>query len=291
MWRRVTLATVATFAPVAFLAPQAHATAAAPQSGDTTIIGHRGAPEHAPENTLSSVRKAAALHVTWVENDVQRTKDGRLVVIHDDDLKRTTNVESVYPDRSSYQVGDYTLREIKKLDAGSWFDKKYQGERIPTLRQYLHLLDRTHQKLLLEVKSPELYPGVEKNIVNELRSDGWLDRQHVRNKLIVQSFSADSMKTFHTLRPDVRTGFLGTPKKKELPKYATFVDAINPTYKDVTADYVSAVHRLKGAHGRKMEMYTWTVNDAKSARSMVKAGVDGLISSAPALVRQAVQEK
>ncbi|NED81407.1 glycerophosphodiester phosphodiesterase, partial [Streptomyces sp. SID11233] len=87
-----------------------------------TVVGHRGAPAYAPENTLPSVDKAAELGFRWVENDVQRTKDGELIVLHDTTLTRTTDVEQVFPDRAPWNVRDFTAAEIARLDAGSWYN-------------------------------------------------------------------------------------------------------------------------------------------------------------------------
>ncbi|MFF9751766.1 glycerophosphodiester phosphodiesterase [Streptomyces sp. NPDC014344] len=252
------------------------------------IVAHRGASGYAPENTLAAVDKAAALGTEWVENDVQRTKDGELVVLHDDSLVRTTDVEEVFPDRAPWKVKDFTAAEIARLDAGSWFGPEYAGARVPTLEQFVHRVDRHRQKLLLEIKNPQLYPGIERDILKVLADEGWLDRRHVRQRLIVQSFSADSVRTVHELAPAVKTGFLGTPPVADLPAYAAFTDQINPSHGSLTADYVSAVHALKGAHGKRLEAFTWTVNDAAAARRVAGFGVDGIITNNPDVVRDAV---
>lgn len=120
---------------------------------DPVVVAHRGASGHAPENTLAAVDAAEALGVDWVENDVQRTRDGVLVVLHDTDLKRTTDVEQVFPDRAPWAVKDFTAAELAKLDAGSWFGAQFAGTRVPTLTQFLHRLERNRQKLLLEIKT------------------------------------------------------------------------------------------------------------------------------------------
>ncbi|MGP3950598.1 glycerophosphodiester phosphodiesterase [Streptomyces sp. 7N604] len=253
------------------------------------VVAHRGASAYAPENTLEAIDKADELGTAWVENDVQRTKDGELVVIHDTDLKRTTDVEQVFPDRSPWKVADFTLAEIKRLDAGSWFSPDYAGARVPTLEQYLNRVSANHQKLLLEIKAPGLYPGIERQTLRELRGEGWLDWYHVRHKLIIQSFSADSVKTVHKLRPDVKTGFLGTPAVADLPQYAAFTDQINPNYKTVTPEYVAAVHALRGAHWRPLELFTWTINDGPNATRLAGYGVDGIITNTPDVVREATE--
>ncbi|MEU1126636.1 glycerophosphodiester phosphodiesterase family protein [Streptomyces sp. NPDC005899] len=253
------------------------------------VFAHRGASAYAPENTLAAVDAADGLGITWVENDVQLTRDGVLVVVHDTSLKRTTDAEEVFPGRAPWAVKDFTAAEIAKLDAGSWFGARYAGARVPTLTQYLRRVERNHQKLLLEIKSPETYPGIEEETLRVLRQEGWLDRSHVRNRLVVQSFGADSVKTVHARRPDVVTGFLGTPAVSDLPAYAAFTDQINPSHTTIDADYVASVQKLKGAHGKRLRVNTWTVNDAVRAAEVAALGVDGIITNNPDVVRDATR--
>ncbi|MFF0016710.1 glycerophosphodiester phosphodiesterase [Streptomyces sp. NPDC005374] len=260
--------------------------------GDGTppaVIAHRGASALAPENTLAAVDRAAALGAVWVENDVQRTRDGTLVVLHDDSLQRTTDVEEVFPSRAPWKVKDFTAAEIARLDAGSWFSASYAGARVPTLKQYVHRVDLHHQKLLLELKNPELYPGVERETLKLLSNEGWLDRRH-RDRLVVQSFSTTALRTVHHLKPGVKTGFLGTPAMADLPAYAMFADHINPSYRSVSAAYVSAVHAFTGPHGTPLKVFTWTVDTARTARLVAGYGVDGIISNKPDVVRRALPD-
>ncbi|MEU0370249.1 glycerophosphodiester phosphodiesterase family protein [Streptomyces sp. NPDC006283] len=252
------------------------------------VIAHRGASAYAPENTLAAVDLADEMGFAWVENDVQRTKDGELVVMHDDSLARTTDVEQVFPDRAPWKVKDFTAAEIAGLDAGSWRGAEWTGARVPTLKQYLNRVDDNNQKLLLEIKKPELYPGIERDTLRVLREEGWLDRSHVRSRLVIQSFGKDSVEAVHQQRPDVTTGFLGTPAIADLPSYAAFTDQINPTHTSLTAEYVAAVHALKGAHGKRLRVNTWTVNDAAAATRGADFGVDGIITNYPDVVRDAV---
>lgn len=251
------------------------------------VVAHRGASAYAPENTLAAVDRADELGIAWVENDVQRTRDGELVVLHDTTLNRTTDVEEIFPDRSPWRVADFTAAEVARLDAGSWFGEEYAGARVPTLEQYLGRVEANGQKLLLELKKPALYPGVEGQTLKELADEGWLDERHVKRRLVVQSFDGDSVRTVHELAPAVKTGFLGTPPRDALADFATFADQINPRHTAVSAGYVAEVHSLEGAHGRRLEVFTWTVDDATTAREMAGAGVDGIISNAPDVVRDA----
>ncbi|MEU3982741.1 glycerophosphodiester phosphodiesterase family protein [Streptomyces sp. NPDC026672] len=285
--RAVAATTTAFLGTVTLLAPVGTA-----RAGDTlvppTIVAHRGACAHAPENTLPAVDEAARRGLPWVENDVQRTKDGELVVIHDATLARTTDAEEVFPGRSPWNVKDFTAAEIARLDAGTWFGHAYAGTRVPTLKEYLRRVEHHHEKLLLELKNPELYPGVERQALKLLSNEGWLDRDH-GNRLIVQSFGADSLRTVHRLKPAVTTGFLGTPPVADLRAYAGFADLINPSYKTVSPDYVTAVRALDGPHGRPMRLFAWTVDDAATARRLAGYGVDGIITNQPDVVRDALQ--
>ncbi|MFJ1970607.1 glycerophosphodiester phosphodiesterase [Streptomyces sp. NPDC087903] len=253
------------------------------------VIAHRGASAYAPENTLAAVDRAERMGIDWVENDVQRTEDGQLVVIHDDSLRRTTDAEEVFPERAPWKVKDFTAAEIARLDAGSWFGPAYAGARVPTLEQYVRRVEHNHQKLLLEIKNPGLYPGIERQTLKLLGNEGWLDRRHLTGRLVVQSFSADSIRTVHDLKPGVTTGFLGTPPVAELPGYATFTDQINPSYASVSRGYVAAAQALTGPHDRRLEVFTWTVDDASTALRAAGYGVDGVITNRPAVVRGALR--
>ncbi|MFF1546779.1 glycerophosphodiester phosphodiesterase [Streptomyces sp. NPDC058291] len=252
------------------------------------VIAHRGASAYAPENTLQAVDKAASMGVAWVENDVQRTRDGRLVVIHDDTLRRTTDAERVFPGRAPWKVKDFTAAEIARLDAGSWFGAAYKGTRVPTLEAYVDRVEHNHQKLLLEIKNPELYPGIERQTLKLLGDEGWLDRRHLTNRLVVQSFSAAGLRTVHELKPGVRTGLLGTPAARDLRRYAGYADLINPSHTALTPAYVDAVHALTGPHGTPMRVFAWTVDDAATARTVARYGVDGVITDKADVVRRAL---
>jgi glycerophosphoryl diester phosphodiesterase len=253
------------------------------------IVSHRGASAYAPENTLAAIDKAAAMGFGWVENDVQRTRDGELVVLHDATLARTTDVEQVYPDRAPWKVKDFTAAEISRLDAGSWFSRRYAGVRVPTLKQYMNRVSHNHQKLVLEIKNPKLYPGIERQTLKLLSNEGWLDPAHLSSRLVVQSFSAPSVRTVHDLRPGIKTAFLGTPSMAQLSDYARFADQINSDQTSLSSDYVSAVHSFDGPHGRPMEVFAWTVNDTDAARRVASLGVDGIITNVPDVVQRALR--
>ncbi|WP_369245825.1 glycerophosphodiester phosphodiesterase [Streptomyces sp. R41] len=285
MHARVAAATTAALLGGAVvILPSPHARAGS-QSTGPVIVSHRGASAYAPENTLAAIDKAAAMGFTWVENDVQRTKDGELVVLHDATLARTTDVETVYPHRAPWKVKDFTAAEIARLDAGSWFSHRYAGARVPTLKQYMNRVSHNHQKLVLEIKNPDLYPGIERQTLKLLSNEGWLDPAHLRSSLLVQSFSADSVRTVHDLRPGIRTAFLGKPSIAQLPQYARFADQINSDHTSLSSGYISAVHGFGGPHGSPMKVFAWTVDDANTARRLTGFGVDGIITNVPDVIR------
>lgn len=266
MFRRFVLILATALSTVA--APATAATAA-PAVVD---VAHRGASAYAPENTIAAFELAGRQRADLFELDVQETEDHELVLMHDTTLSRTTDAERVFPGLSPWNVGDLTLAQIRKLDAGSWFSGEYAGEPVPTLGEALRAMSGSGMGLLLEVKNPQLYPGIEERIAGELRRHpGWL----ATGRLAVQSFSWASMRTFHRLLPDVPIGLLGTPSTAELPGLAKFADQINPPYTGLTAAYVRRVQALG------MRVLTWTVDNPVVMRRMLTYRVDGIITNKP----------
>ncbi|TDB82717.1 glycerophosphodiester phosphodiesterase [Actinomadura sp. KC216] len=263
----------------------AHGTAAAARAADVTNVAHRGASAYAPENTLAAFKLAVSQRADVFELDVQESKDHKLVIMHDTTLARTTNVEQLYPGRAPWKVSDFTLAEIQKLDAGSWFGTKYKGERVPTLDQTLSAMRDKGLGLLVEIKSPNLYPGIEKRVATALkRSPSWLEPDPAERRLAVQSFDWESMRRFHSVLPNVPIGLLGTPKAGELPGLASYADQINPTFRDLTASYVKQVH------ASRMDVLTWTVDDSGDMKKAVQLGVDGVITNKPDVLRRVLTE-
>ncbi|GAA2170387.1 glycerophosphodiester phosphodiesterase [Actinomadura napierensis] len=246
-------------------------------------VGHRGASAYAPENTLASFRLAKSRHADMFELDVQQTKDHKLVILHDTTLARTTDVEHVYPKKKPWKVSQLTLKQIKKLDAGSWYSKKYKRERVPTLDEVLGAMSGSGVGMLLELKSPALYPGVEGRVAAALKRHRsyWLGAKAApsQRRLVVQSFDWASVKRFHKDLPGVPTGLLGKPKAADLKKLKAYADLINPSYGDLTKTYVKQVH---AAH---LHLLTWTLNNKTKMAKAVDLGVDGIITNKPDVLR------
>ncbi len=275
---------------VAIAAPNTESTVDTAQSSDqqervVTDVAHRGASGYAPENTLAAIDEASEYDATTTEVDVQRSSDGELVLVHDTTLERTTNVEEVHPDRDSYEVADFTLDELKELDAGSWFDEEYAGEEIPTLQEGLDQLEQNGSNLLLEIKSPELYPDIESDIADTLRDNPqWLEKSDGEaHRLVIQSFDWESTKRSHDELPDVTHGLLGEVPEDEIADHAQWADQINPNHTDLDTDYVDAVHDAD------MEVFPYTMNDAETIGSVIDLGADGVISDYPDTARETIE--
>lgn len=146
------------------------------------LIAHRGGPAHAPENTLAAFRYAIEIGVDWIEMDVQMTKDGALVVMHDETVDRTTD--------GIGRVRDLTLEQIRALDAGD-------GEQVPTFEEVIALAKEAGVGIMPEGKSAHLYPGIEAKMVQTIVEADYVE------KTVIQSFEPRALNTIRTLNPDI----------------------------------------------------------------------------------------
>ena len=218
----VALATLVACGPAAVDQPQpvgappsaAPVVAAAADAARSVNIAHRGASAYAPEHTLAAYQLALDMGADYVEQDLQLTKDGVLVCLHDTTLERTTNVEEVFPERAIeievrgeprkvWRVADFTLAEIQQLDAGSWFDGAFAGARVPTFQEAIDLV-KGEAGIYPETKAPEEYAALgfpmEEAVAEVLAANG-LDTAEGRatTPVFIQSFSPDSLKRMHAL--------------------------------------------------------------------------------------------
>ncbi|MGG0670628.1 glycerophosphodiester phosphodiesterase [Sporosarcina koreensis] len=225
-------------------------------------IAHRGASSFAPENTRSAFQKAVELRADYLECDVHLSKDGELIIMHDDKIDRTTN--------GSGYIKDMTLDELKALDAGKSFGVEFQGETIMTLNE---LLEEFYGQvgLLIELKHPQSYPGIEEKVVSLLM--GYEDI----SSIIVQSFDVDSMKKIHTLLPEIEVAILVHPSEsllsaKKLDELTSFASYINFNVSFVSKKMVDNVHE------RDSKVLVWSKKDKRLVSKAHKFGVDGIIS-------------
>jgi glycerophosphoryl diester phosphodiesterase len=270
------------------------------------LVAHRGASAYAPENTVPAFRLAADQAATFVEFDLQLTKDRQIVCLHDTSLERTTDVEEVFPDRfrkaadgtpaaRRWMLEDFTLAEIKRLDAGTWFDTKFRGTRIPTFGETIDAL-RGRSGLFIEIKSPERYEGIERLILSELEAKG-LARPGADPKtpVLLQSFSEPSLRIFAgTLGTKLPIHFLVSARDaapwttaEGLTKIKTFATGISPE-KAIVANHADAMARARQM-GLLVTPYTFRASAvtgfsdvrAEMAHYLHVLGVDGVITDNP----------
>lgn len=248
-------------------------TAEQPASGRSTpiTVAHRGASARAPENTMAAFRIAHAMGADYIELDVRATRDGRLVVLHDATVDRTTDGKGA--------VGELTYRQLRSLDAGGWFDPGYAGERVPSLDE---VLDRLAGKigLIIELKQPERYPGIERLLARELIMRR-LDLPSEQG-VIIQSFDTDALRTVRTLLPHVPIAVLIDKPKHvttaDLLDYWQFADALHVLHTGLHEPLVSRIR----SYG--MAVIAWNVRSSYDIHAMERAGVDGITADDPALV-------
>ena len=195
--------------PFSFVLAQREEKSKVSATAPKILIAHRGASAYAPEHTLDSYQLALKQGADFVEQDLQITRDGVLVCLHDLTLERTTNVKEIFPTRSReelvagiparrWYVSDFTLRQIKRLDAGSWFDVKFKGAQVPTFQEAIDLV-RGKAGLYPETKAPEVYSqrgfDMERLVLDVLRKNR-LDKLSAarHTPVIIQSFSPESLR-------------------------------------------------------------------------------------------------
>ncbi|OEF99200.1 hypothetical protein BHF71_09635 [Vulcanibacillus modesticaldus] len=228
------------------------------------VIAHRGASAISPENTMIAFKRAIDIGVNAIETDVQMTKDGQLILIHDEKLDRTTNGMGF--------VKDLTLEEIRNLDAGSWFSSEYQGEKIPTLDEFFQLVKPTTLFINLEIKMGfVMYPGLEEKIVQKIKE------YDMEKRVTISSFNHYSIALVKRIAPELNTAVLYTEGLYQPWEYAKFIGAtaLHP-YKEVVYSDI-----VRGAHQSGMKVFPYTVDDKKEMLSMIEMGVDGLITNVP----------
>ncbi len=238
--------------------------------GKKILVAHRGASAYAPEHTLAAYRLAIEQRADFVEQDLQITKDGVLVCLHDLTLERTTNVEEVFPNRARLDVSedqapgappakhwyvpDFTLAEIKQLDAGSWFNEKFKGARVPTWQEAIDLV-RGKAGLYPETKGPEVYGkrgfDMEKLTLEMLKKNKLAEPgADAKTPVIIQSFSAESLQK---MRFELKT---------KLP--LVFLIGFDPQKQWLTADglkrvkeFANGIGPAKGLIEREPQLVTW----------------------------------
>ena len=280
--------------------PQRGTPAEPPQLGATTAvavdpvspvnIAHRGASAYAPEHTLAAYALAIEMGADYVEQDLQLTRDGVLVCLHDTTLNRTTNVEEVFPDRATevemrgetrpvWHVSDFTLEEIKTLDAGSWFSEEFAGTRVPTFQEAIDLVQGT-AGMYPETKAPEEYEALgftmEEELVRVFAANG-LDTHEgqAATPIYVQSFSPESLKRLHAIAGDtyrliqlVGGGQEALLSAQGLAEVASYAAGVGPAISLLVED----PSRGHAARDHGLELHPYTVRVTRLPAGYADAG-------------------
>jgi len=253
------------------------------QYSKKTLVAHRGASAYAPEHTLAAYQLAIEMGADYVEQDLAVTRDGVLICLHDASLERTTNVEQLFPDRVTTQTiegktrrawlaNDFTLAEIKTLDAGSWFDKKFAREKVPTFDEAIALI-RGRAGIFPELKTPEIYAG--RDVRFEELVAAALDKHGLRGAkadpktpVILQTFGEPSARTLAKIKIGVPVVLLlnnddNYQTADQLRAWKGIVQGFGPAKNIVrrNPDFVKWAH----AEGMTVTPYTFRSSDAGKA--------------------------
>lgn len=235
------------------------------------VWAHRGASGYVPENTIEAFRKAVEMGADGVELDVQLSKDGELVVIHDETLDRVSGI--------SGNVRDFTLSELKEIDVCRAIEG-YHTVRIPTLQEVLEELRPTGLSVNIECKTGlYFYPGLEEK-VNEL-----VGRLGMEDRIWISSFNHKSVLRMKMLRPEIKAGFLVQDVLADAAGYARYygVEALHPA-----CYHMQDAGLIEHCKKQGVKVHLWTVNDRADMERYARAGVDALITNYPDQAREVV---
>lgn len=255
------------------------------------VIAHRGASYIAPEHTTASYDQAIAEGADYIEQDVARTRDGVLVVIHDATLDRTARGPA---SDCTGAVGDKTLQQLRSCDFGGWFNENfperakpaYAGLGILTLEEVIARY-RNDAKFYIEIKNPELYPGIEAEVASVINASGLSPADTMRPDVFVQSFSAESLRRLHAIAPSIPlvqllgSGPIVNPVATimDIQGYADGIGLPG----EAMPEWLVAV-----AHTWCLAVHPYAVEDPDKMKSLLGRRVDGIFTDRPDVLRDAI---
>lgn len=269
------------------------------------IWAHRGARSLAPENTLAAARMAAEVGADGWEFDVRMTKDGELVLMHDTTLERTTNVKDLFPDRAPWKVSDFTIDEICKLDAGSWFVERdpfgtilsgelklenvqrYRKERVPTLQEALLVSQELGLLVNIEIKAEisNFFLSVQdKAVVDKVIQT--VRKFELTHKVLVSSFNPWIIGYLKEKAPEIRGAILVQTPVKDL---TTWLERFKANGFNPRLDFYSPEQACK-LRQKEFEIHVWTVNDPDDLFRLISDPcVCGIITDWPQRARRIIE--
>jgi glycerophosphoryl diester phosphodiesterase len=256
-----------------------------PADAPVLNIGHRGASGYAPEHTIPAYDLALELGADYIEQDLQMTKDGVLVALHDDTLDRTARGPK---GNCTGLVIEKTLKQIKTCDVGTWFNEtypqyakpEYVGLKIPTLEEVFQRYGKS-VNYYIETKNPETAPGMEEELLRLMNKYGLTEPAARKWQVLIQSFSPASLQKVHALNPSLPLIQLFSSSetsetiRTRLDATRSYAVGIGPSKDDVDAALVEA------AHARCLDIHPYTVNETAEMENLVALGVDGMFTNFP----------
>lgn len=221
------------------------------------VTAHRGLSSKYPENTISAFIGAVDAHADWIELDVTATKDNEIVVIHDTNLKRITGLDK--------NVWELTLDELKELDAGSHFNKRFKNESIPTLKEVIIFAQENNIKLNIELKPSGKEHNFEQNVINIITENDFIDN------CVISSSHYELLENVKKINKDIKTVYVMSLAYGNIQDLES-ADIFSIEATNITKNLVSKIHN----NGK--EVYAWTINNEESIRSMIDLGVDNIIT-------------
>lgn len=261
------------------------------------LIAHRGASYTAPESTEPAYRIAHEMGIDYVEADIHRTIDGRLVVFHDDTLERTSNVGDFYPDRVDDHISTFTYKELAVLDYGTWFNEKhpfraqdeYIGQQILTLERLLDITSDGEDTtgVVIEIKGEGRYENIEYEIIDLLAN-----KNRIPNKdeefadIIIFSFSLDLLKRFKRIAPELPRMLLLDDERLSRRKWSRWLD-ISEDHVDGLGikGFVGWPWHIAEAHDRHMFVLPYVINELWQFRILAHLNSNGYITDRPDLAQ------
>ncbi len=231
------------------------------------VTAHRGASAAYPENTMRAFQAAVELGADWIELDVQQTRDGEIIVMHDTNLRRTAGINQ--------NIWETDWEELAALEAGSWFSESFSGEPIPRLEEVLEFAEETGVRLNIELKPSGHETAFEQGVVDRIRSYGLEDR------CVVTSQNYEVLKQIKAYAPEIKTVYVMRVAYGDLLKLEA-ADAFSVKAVNITSSMVSRLHD----GGR--ELYAWTVNTPNSIDKMIRLNVDNIITDNVTLARSRI---
>lgn len=235
--------------------------------------GHRGASGYFPENTMVAFEKAIEMGATGIETDVQMTKDGVLVLIHDEYVNRTTDGIGL--------VKDYTYKELMKLNASTYMKNYTNKTSIPTVEELLALAKNQDIIINFEIKSGViLYPNIEENLINLIY------KEQFQNNVILSNFNHYSLVKCKEVSREIPTGILYMEGLYKVEDYCSTVgaNALHPYF------YCAQPEVIQNAHEKGLKVNPFTVNDEDAMNNLILAGVDGIITNYPDKLKNIMED-